>query len=89
MTEEICSNCGAELKTKYMIRVITKELDPTARKYFQSRTKRSIVGWIKHIVDNYEFEEIEILNLPKKCQVHEEHYKKKEIMKHETKKEGS
>ncbi len=78
MTEEPrCPNCGAEFKTKYMIRVDHDYNDDKAKRHLESRTKKSIVGWIKHIVDNFQFEDITIYNLLTECPVHKEHWEKK------------
>ena len=74
---EVCENCGADLKSKYMIRVElhTGMLGPILM--LESTTKKSIVGWIKHLVDEYDFEEIRILNLMTECPVHEKYWKNK------------
>ena len=89
----ICSNCSAEMKTKYLIRVdfdTKKEVDidfdkqgeviinegkamPVA--HFQATTRRSIVGWIKHICNEYgNFQEIQIINLTTECPEHKKYY---------------
>jgi hypothetical protein len=75
--EPRCPNCGAEFKTKYMIRVDHDYDDPKAKRHLESRTKKSIVGWIKHVVDNFPFEEITIYNLLTECPVHKVHWEKK------------
>jgi hypothetical protein len=60
-----------------MIRVDHDSNDETAKRHLESRTKKSIVGWIKHIVDNFPFEDITIYNLLTECPVHKEHWEKK------------
>jgi hypothetical protein len=68
-----CQNCGAELKSKYMIRV-NRPGSETGEMY-QSKTKKSVVGWIKTILDNMgAFEEITIINLKSECPIHKEYY---------------
>lgn len=71
-----CKNCGADFKTKYIIHLITKDKTITKTNY-EATSRKSIVGWIKHIVDNFSFEEIEIRNLLVMCHSHEEYYKHK------------
>jgi hypothetical protein len=78
VTEEPCyPNCRAEFKTKYMIRVEHDSNDETAKRHLESRTKRSVVGWIKHVIDNFPFEDITIYNLLTECPVHKEYWEKK------------
>ena len=78
MTQEPrCSSCGCEFKTNYLIRVDHDHNDSKAKRHLESRTKKSIVGWIKHMVDNFQFEEIQIFNMLTECPVHKEHWEKK------------
>ena len=70
LVEDKCSECGCDHKTKYMLRVDHDSSDPKAKSHFESTSRRSVVGWIKHIVDNYEFEDITIHNLRVQCEGH-------------------
>ena len=72
--DERCPNCGAAFKSKYMFRVDHKYEDPKAKSHWESTSKKSIVGWIKFICNNYQFEEIQIFNLLTECPVHKEHW---------------
>ena len=75
--DEVCENCGAMMKTKYLIRIElrTGMLGPVL--ILESTTKNSVVGWMKHLVDEYDFETIYIYNLINECPVHERFWKKR------------
>jgi len=75
--EDTCPNCGAEFKDKYMIRVDHDKNRPMAKRHFTSTSKKSVVGWIKFICNNFGFEEIQIYNLLTECQDHEAYWKAK------------
>ena len=45
--------------------------------HWESTTKKSVVGWIKFICNNYHFEEIQVFNLLTECPVHKEHWENK------------
>jgi len=72
----ICKNCGCDMKTKYMIKRVNDQ--EKSNTFYEATSKKSIVGWIKHLVDNFPFEEIHIINLLVECQEHEEFYKEKQ-----------
>ncbi len=72
---EACSNCGASFRTKYMI--IRCNDSNSSRTHYEATSKRSLIGWLKSLVDNFPFEQIEILNLMTECPLHEKHFKSK------------
>ena len=70
--DDSCTNCGCLFKTKYMIKVYHSNGD---NEFFQATSKKSIVGWIKHICNEKEFTSIDIIDLISQCQEHQEYYK--------------
>ena len=78
--DEICKECGCSYKTKYMIRVDydNRDNDNKNKSHWEATSKRSVVGWIKFICNEFgNFEEIQIYNLMTECRGHEAFYDKK------------
>ena len=74
----ICKTCGCDFKSKYMIRIDHKSKDPQAKRHFESSSKKSVVGWIKFIMNEFSnFETCTIYDLVSECPDHEEYYKKR------------
>ena len=75
----VCPECGCKFKDKYMIRVDHDWENPHAKRHFASTTRRSIVGWIKLICNEFgNFEDITIHNLTKQCAYHKEYWQQKD-----------
>ena len=75
----ICSECSCSMKTKFMIRVdYSGEFDDCRKGHFEATTRRSIVGWLKLICNEFgHFHDITIHNLTKQCHIHKEFHKEK------------
>ena len=76
-----CKECGCDHKTKFMIKVDYDKTpnDNHAKMFFEATTKKSIVGWIKHICNEWStgMKEIRIIYLNSECIGHYERSKKK------------
>ncbi len=77
--KEACKECGCRFETKYMIRIDYTGWDDKNKSHFESTTKRSVVGWLKLIMNEFTsngFDTITIYDLIKTCRSHQEFYNK-------------
>jgi hypothetical protein len=73
-----CPECSCEFKTKYMIRVDHDPKKPKAKSHWEATSRRSIVGWLKLICNEFgKFEEIQIHNMTKQCSIHKKYWNQK------------
>ncbi len=73
-----CPDCGCLFETKFMIRTDHESGKNEAKQFWQATSRKSVVGWMKLIMDNFPFQTCTIYNLLTECEKHEAFWKDRE-----------